>query len=157
MKTLQNVLETYAHRPIADLGSAELGEDDSLDDVTQIGPGTASGSQDGQTVGSSLVLPFDTESLRRDLESVRHNYEGTFRMCMAMMVILYVVVIVVALFNISDAVKIGGLSVSGVGAPTLVNWMLKVAREERDTNRLLAIATSMDAETARAFIQIMRS
>jgi hypothetical protein len=140
MTNLRGLLKQYSDT--AAVVSVQLGTDETLEDEERdVGPR-------GQE--------FDRKALRKDLGRVKQDNNRYFVVCVAMVVVLFIVSVGLVITNLQNAgvVKVV-LSGFGVSAAGLITLMTKLWRVKNNTELLLILAVNTDSGTIKTVVNIL--
>lgn len=99
---------------------------------------------------------IDREALRRDLARVVKSNQSGFVVCVAMLIILFLATLSLVIFNFDKPGLVkAAVSALGVSSAGVVTMMIKLWRNKSNTEMLMILAISMDAQTMRTVIEIL--
>lgn len=121
-------------------------------------PSALAGSIEGG-VATEAVLPskiIDREAFRNDLAALKRDNDRYFKICVMMIVLLFVVSVGVVLGNLSrpDWIKIA-LTGFGVSSAGLITVMINLWRTKSNTEVLLILVPNVDSDTLKTVIGIL--
>jgi hypothetical protein len=99
---------------------------------------------------------LDKDRLKRDLAAVNKDNNRYFLICVAMVLILFLVSVGVVLTNLAkpDIIKVV-MAAFGISSAGLITMMIKLWREKSNIELLILLAINMDPETLKTVITIM--
>jgi hypothetical protein len=131
-----------------------------LEEYSRLSPGVELGSDETQTAAPQIRPPALTDShrskLKRDLDALNHDNRRYFLVCVAMIVLLFLVSVVVVLEHLDNATIVQtALAAFGVSAAGLITWMIKIWRVKTNTEFFMLLATQTDSDTMKMLINIL--
>jgi D-alanyl-lipoteichoic acid acyltransferase DltB (MBOAT superfamily) len=114
------------------------------------------GSDGKRETKVSPVPPLDRDKLKRDLSAVNKDNGRYFFVCVAMVVLLFLVSIGVILTNLNkpDIIKVV-MAAFGISSAGLITMMIKLWREKSNVELLILLAINMDAETLKTIVAVL--
>jgi hypothetical protein len=119
-------------------------------------PTVTMGSDGKHETEVSPVPPLDRDKLKRDLSAVNKDNSRYFFVCVAMVVLLFLVSIGIILTNLSkpDIIKVA-MAAFGISSAGLITMMIKLWREKSNVELLILLAINMDAETLKTIVAVL--
>ena len=158
MSALRSILQEYLNTAVeVDLGADETQAPALPTDAPKISPG----ADETQTAGlQHTPAPELTDArrskLKRHLDALNQDNRRYFTVCVAMIVILFVVSVVVVLGHLNDRTVVQtALMAFGVSSTGLIIWMIRIWRIKTNTEFFMLLATQTDSDTMRMLIRIL--
>ena len=115
---------------------------------------TLGGRGDSKTSLAEKKIP--RADLQKDLKQVRQHNEQYFRLCISMAVILFVALLVVAFWQLSNSSVVkGAIPVFGGSVAWLISRTYKMWREKNYSDCIMALVENVDDETLKTITSVL--
>jgi hypothetical protein len=119
-------------------------------------PADSLGGDDEQGGRMSAAPAIDRDKLKHDLSAVNKANNRYFLVCVAMVVLLFLVSVGVILTNLNrpEIIKVV-MSAFGISSAGLITVMIKLWREKSNIELLLLLAINMDTDTLKTVVTML--